>query len=53
MSDQDPGRNPELDQRVEQLEEDRESMDRTDRAIPLPGEDENDEGVGEVTGLVP
>lgn len=43
-----------LNQEVEHLEDDAEAMERYDRAIPLPHEDgEEDEGVGEITGLVP
>ena len=42
------------DEQVEQIEDDAEAMERFDRAIPLPDEDgEEDEGVGEITGIVP
>lgn len=42
------------DEQVEQIEDDAEAMERYDRAIPLPHEDgEEDEGVGEITGIVP
>lgn len=53
----DPNREPgsETEADLERLEEDREAMDRPDRAIPLPDEraDPENDGVGEVTGLVP
>ena len=50
----DPDRTPEdRETRIERVEEDAEAMDRPDRAIPLPADDEDDEGVGEITGLVP
>ena len=43
-----------LDDKVDQLEDDAEAMERYDRAIPLPDETgEADDGVGPVTGLVP
>ena len=43
-----------LDEQVEQMEDDAEAMERFDRAIPLPDESgEEDEGVGEITGIVP
>lgn len=43
-----------LDEQVEQVGDDAEAMERSDRAIPLPDESgEEDEGVGEITGLVP
>lgn len=43
-----------LDQQVEHLKDDAEAMERSDRAIPLPDEDgEEDEGVGEITGIAP
>ncbi len=50
-----PDSSPEsLDQQVEQIEDDAEAMERSDRAIPLPDESgEDDEGVGEITGIVP
>lgn len=50
-----PDASPEtLDEQVEQVEHDAEAMERYDRAIPLPDKDgEEDEGVGEITGLVP
>lgn len=42
------------DEQVDQVERDAEAMERYDRAIPLPDkEGEQDEGVGEITGLVP
>lgn len=43
-----------LDEQVEQVGDDAEAMERHDRAIPLPDESgEEDEGVGEITGIVP
>jgi hypothetical protein len=43
-----------LDEQVEQVGDDADAMERSDRAIPLPDESgEEDEGVGEVTGIVP
>ena len=43
-----------LDEQVEQVGDDAEAMERSDRAIPLPDESgEEDEGLGEITGLVP
>ncbi len=43
-----------LDAQVDRVSDDAEAMDRSDRAIPLPDESgEEDEGVGEITGLVP
>ena len=43
-----------LDEQVEQVGDDVEAMERSDRAIPLPDETgEEDEGVGEITGIVP
>lgn len=50
-----PDTSPEtLDEQVEQVRDDAEAMERYDREIPLPGESgEEDEGVGEITGIVP
>ncbi|MBA4804839.1 MAG: hypothetical protein H2038_09340 [Brevundimonas sp.] len=43
-----------LDEQLERVEADAEAMERPDRAIPLPDESgEEDEGVGEITGLAP
>ncbi|WP_374514051.1 hypothetical protein [Brevundimonas sp.] len=43
-----------MNEQIDQVERDAEAMERYDRAIPLPDEDgEDDEGVGEITGLVP
>ena len=43
-----------LGEQVEQVEDDAEAMERSDRAIPLPDQSgEEDEGVGEITGIVP
>lgn len=43
-----------LDKQVDQVGDDAEAMERSDRAIPLPDESgEEDEGVGEITGIVP
>lgn len=42
------------DEQVEQVGDDAGAMERYDRAIPLPDESgEEDEGVGEITGIVP
>lgn len=46
-------RDERLDEEVEDLIEDVEDMDRPDRAIPLPKSDDEDDGVGPVTGVVP
>lgn len=50
-----PDPSPETrDEQVEQVGDDAEAMERHDRAIPLPDESgEEDEGVGEITGIVP
>jgi hypothetical protein len=42
-----------LEDPLDQLEEDADAMARSDRAIPVPGDEDDDEGVGPVTGLVP
>ncbi len=43
-----------LDEQVDRVGDDAEAMERHDRAIPLPDESgEEDEGVGEITGIVP
>lgn len=43
-----------LEEQVERVEGDAGAMERPDRAIPLPDESgEEDEGVGEITGIVP
>lgn len=56
----DPGRNtPDAlserpDEQLEQVRDNAEAMERHDRAIALPDESgEDDEGVGEITGIVP
>jgi hypothetical protein len=42
------------DEQVDRVEDDAGAMERYDRAIPLPNESgEEDEGVGEITGIVP
>ena len=42
------------DQQVERVGEEAEAMERYDRAIPLPDKaGEEDEGVGQITGIVP
>ncbi|MGQ3041702.1 MAG: hypothetical protein ACT6TH_04775 [Brevundimonas sp.] len=46
-------RDERLEDEVEDLREDLEEMDRPDRAIPLPKGDDEDDGVGPVTGVVP
>lgn len=50
-----PDASPEtLDEQVEQVTDDAEAMERYDREIPMPNESgEEDEGVGEITGIVP
>ncbi len=53
MTDPDRTTSDDRETQVERLEEDAEAMDRPDRAIPLPTDGENDEGVGEISGLVP
>ncbi|MBW8304679.1 MAG: hypothetical protein K0M78_12240 [Brevundimonas sp.] len=43
-----------LVEQVERVEDDAGAMERPDRTIPLPDESgEEDEGVGEITGIVP
>lgn len=43
-----------LDEQIEQVEEDAGAMERSGRAIPRPDESgEDDEGIGEITGIVP
>lgn len=43
-----------LDEQIERVEDDAGAMERSDRAIPLPDESgEEDEGVGEIIGIVP
>ena len=52
----DPNREPtkNLEEQVDRLEQDADAMDRSDRAIPIPQSDEqNEDGAGPVTGLVP
>ena len=41
------------DEQVDQVGDDAQAMERSDRAIPLPDEREAQEGVGEVAGIVP
>ncbi|MFN3669090.1 MAG: hypothetical protein ACK4VY_07255 [Brevundimonas sp.] len=53
MTDPDRASPEDRETQIERLEEKADAMDRPDRAIPLPADDEDDEGVGEVTGLVP
>ena len=50
MTDPTP-REDKVDAKIQELAEDVKKMDRPDRAIPLPNED--DDGVGPVTGIVP
>jgi hypothetical protein len=38
---------------IERLRQEEEAMKRPDRAIPLPKSDDEDDGVGPVTGAVP
>jgi hypothetical protein len=53
MTDPHPTSPDDLDAQVDQIEDEADAMDRPDRAIPLPSDDEDHEGVGPVTGLVP
>lgn len=53
MTDPDRTTPDDRETQVERLEEDAEAMDRPDRATPLPTDGEHDEGVGEISGLVP
>jgi hypothetical protein len=52
VTDQDPARDPEREQDLEQVKDDLDDMDRYARAIALPS-DEEEEGAGQVTHLVP
>ncbi len=52
MTDPTP-REVELEKKLDDLAERIEDMDRPDREVPLPGDEDDDEGVGAVTGLVP
>ena len=45
--------NTPLDEELEELEEDVEALERPGRAIPLPKDDDEDDGVGPVSGVVP
>lgn len=38
---------------IERLRQAEEALKRPDREIPLPRDDEDDDGVGPVTGVVP
>lgn len=43
-----------LDEQIDRMEDDAEAMERYDRAIPLLDESgEEEEGVGQITGIVP
>ncbi|WP_420470564.1 hypothetical protein [Brevundimonas sp. FT23042] len=42
-----------LEEDLEKLRRDTAAMERPDRAIPVPRNDEEDDGVGPVTGAVP
>jgi len=54
MADHRPPPDKDLEGKLEQLEEDRRRMERPDRAIPLPDEDDKrDRSPGDITGLVP
>lgn len=53
MTEPDETSPDELDKDLDRLEHDAEAMERYDRAIPLPKDAEDDEGVGQITGLVP
>jgi hypothetical protein len=52
MSDPKPAASEDLDQRIDRIEDQAEDMERPDREIPL-SDDQDEEGVGPVTGLVP
>lgn len=51
----DPNRTSSTDihEKAERLEEKADAMERTERAIPLPGETGDEDGVGPTTGVVP
>lgn len=42
-----------LDDELEDLREDAEALERPGRAIPLPKDEDEDDGVGPTTGVVP
>ncbi|MFC7377727.1 hypothetical protein [Brevundimonas sp. GCM10030266] len=42
-----------LDDELEDLREDVEALERPGRAIPLPTSEDEDDGVGPTTGVVP
>lgn len=42
-----------LDEELEELREDAEALERPGRAIPPPKDDDEDDGVGPVSGIVP
>lgn len=42
-----------LDDELEDLEADVEALERPGRAIPLPKDEDEDDGVGPTTGVVP
>lgn len=44
---------PSLDDELEDLSEDADALERPGRAIPLPKDDDEDDGVGPTTGVVP
>ena len=50
-----PDASPESrDEQVERVAEEAQAMERSDRAIPLTdGSGEEDDGVGQITGIVP
>lgn len=52
MTDPNP-RETELEKKLDDLAERIENMDRPDREIPLPGDEDDDDGVGPITGVVP
>lgn len=44
---------PPLDEDLDELREDAGALERPGRAIPLPKDDDEDDGVGPVSGVVP
>jgi hypothetical protein len=42
-----------LDDELEDLREDADALERPGRAIPLPKDEDGDDGVGPTTGVVP
>ena len=54
MTDPDRTSSPDdINEQADRLEEQAEAMERPGRAIPLPDESGDEDGVGPTTGLVP